>query len=182
MTGMSLKVDGYVTEKGKTTMGTNHFKKTFQVTWGDLDANVHLRNTSYLDYAAQVRFLYLNSQGFTPAHFKQAGIGPIVFSEEIRYMKELQFLEEFNVDFRVAGQSVDGSKFIIVNGVFRLDGQVCAEIRTKGAWFNLNARKVTAPPEALKAAFDRLAQTEDYQVLSKSSKPGNGTAPKDARS
>ena len=38
----------------------------FQVTWADLDSNAHLKNSRYLDYAAQARFLYLAAAGFTP--------------------------------------------------------------------------------------------------------------------
>ena len=34
------------------------FSKTLYVGWGDLDANGHMRNTAYLDKAADVRMYY----------------------------------------------------------------------------------------------------------------------------
>ena len=48
----------------------------FQVTWADLDANRHLKNTGYLDYAAQSRFLYFAAGGFGQQQFAELNIGP----------------------------------------------------------------------------------------------------------
>lgn len=141
------------------------FSSAFQVTWGDLDANVHLRNTAYLDYAAQTRFLYLQQHGFTPADFRAAGIGPVVFSEQITYHKELHFLEPFRVTLELGGMSEDGAKFVMVNRFLKEDGRVAAEVVSRGAWFDIGARKVTAPPEGLHAAMRSAKRTDDYAVL-----------------
>jgi acyl-CoA thioester hydrolase len=137
----------------------------YTVTWSDLDANVHLRNTGYLDYAAQTRFLYLNENGFTPADFRNAGIGPIVFSEQLAYHKELSFLENFTVTMQLGGISDDGAKFILVNRFLKSDGRLAAEVSTRGAWFDLKARRVTAPPQALTDALLRLSRTEPFEQL-----------------
>ena len=137
----------------------------YTVAWSDLDANVHLRNTGYLDYAAQTRFLYLAEQGFTPAEFKTAGIGPVVFSEEIRYLRELRFLEEFSVTIELGGIHPEGSKFILVNRFLKTDGTVSAEVCTRGAWFDLRERRVTVPPPALTDAMLRLPRAEAFEPL-----------------
>jgi acyl-CoA thioester hydrolase len=138
---------------------------TYTVTWSDLDANVHLRNTGYLDYAAQTRFVYLAGQGFTPAEFRTAGIGPVVFSEEIRYLRELRFLEEFSVTIELGGINAEGSKFILVNRFLKKDGTLSAEVVTRGAWFDLRERKVTVPPQALTDAMLGLPRTEPFEQL-----------------
>lgn len=140
-------------------------RSSYTVTWSDLDANVHMRNTGYLDYAAQTRFVYLASQGFTPAEFRNAGIGPVVFSEEIRYLRELRFLEEFSVTIELSGVNAEGSKFILVNRFLKKDGTVSAEVVTRGAWFDLRERKVTVPPQALTDAMLRLPRTEAFEQL-----------------
>jgi len=137
----------------------------YTVTWSDLDANVHLRNTGYLDYAAQSRFLYLAGKGFGPGEFRAAGIGPIVFSEEIRYLRELRFLETFEVTCELAGMNDDGSKFVLVNRFLRQDGGVSAEVVTRGAWFDLRERRVAVPPAALKEAMLALPRTEAFEQL-----------------
>jgi acyl-CoA thioester hydrolase len=137
----------------------------YTVAWSDLDANVHMRNTGYLDYAAQSRFLYLAGQGFTPEEFKAAGIGPVVFSDEVRYLRELRFLEEFSVTIELGGINAEGSKFILVNRFLKTDGTVSAEVSTRGAWFNLHERRVTVPPQALTHAMLRLPHTDPFEQL-----------------
>lgn len=146
-------------------METSISQYEYTVTWSDLDANVHLRNTGYLDYAAQTRFLYLKENGFSPADFRSAAIGPIVFSEQIVYHKELAFLENFTVTMQLGGISEDGAKFIMVNRFLKGDGRVAAEVSTRGAWFDLKARRVAVPPQALTDAMLRLARTETFEQL-----------------
>ena len=146
-------------------MEKNVYQYQYTVSWSDLDANVHMRNTGYLDYAAQTRFLYLKESGFTPANFKEAGIGPVVFSEQIVYHKEFHFLENFSVTMELGGISEDGAKFIMVNRFHKADGTLAAEVITRGAWFNLAARRVTPPPQALNDALLRLPHTENFETL-----------------
>lgn len=146
-------------------MNTSVSQYQYTVTWSDLDANVHLRNTGYLDYAAQTRFLYLKENGFTPEDFRKAGMGPIVFSEQIAYHKELHFLENFSVTMQLGGISEDGAKFIMVNRFLKADGRLAAEVVTRGAWFDLQARKVKAPPQALSDALLKLVRTETFEQL-----------------
>lgn len=141
------------------------YQYQYTVSWSDLDANVHLRNTGYLDYAAQTRFLYMKDSGFTPAHFKEAGMGPIVFSEQIVYHKELHFLENFSVTMELGGISEDGAKFIMVNRFRKADGRLAAEVITRGAWFDLAARRVKAPPQALTDVLLRLPRTDGFESL-----------------
>ncbi len=68
------------------------YEAEFRVTWADLDSNRHLRNTGYLDYAAQTRMLYLDQAGFSPKDFAEHNVGPIVFEDTVRYKREINFL------------------------------------------------------------------------------------------
>ncbi|HKZ73564.1 MAG TPA: acyl-CoA thioesterase [Steroidobacteraceae bacterium] len=62
-------------------MGSVRNAWQFTVLWGDLDANQHMRNTAYLDYAAQSRFVFLASQGFGPGEFRRHRMGPVVLRD-----------------------------------------------------------------------------------------------------
>lgn len=137
----------------------------FQVTWADLDSNAHLKNTRYLDYAAQARFLFLAEAGFTPQAFAEAKMGPVVFEDRVEYRKELRLLQHFSVRMQVGGLSEDGAKFIMVNEVLNPKGELCARVQTTAAWFSLDSRKVTPPPPALKAAMEQAERTEDFRWL-----------------
>src|SRR5690606_20487658 len=85
------------------------FEERFRVRWSDLDANRHVRNTIYSEFATQTRFRLLESHGFPQARFEELRFGPVMFREEIRYRRELLFGEEATVDVRFAGIAEDGS-------------------------------------------------------------------------
>lgn len=137
----------------------------YQVTWGDLDANNHLRNTAYLDYAATTRFRYLAGAGFTPREFAKLRLGPVVFEDTVRYQRELRLLEEFSVTIELRGQNETGSRFILLNRFFNAAGELAAEVHSHGGWFSLDERKIVAPPPGLLAAMNAMARSEDFQAL-----------------
>jgi len=137
----------------------------FQVTWADLDSNAHLKNSRYLDYAAQARFLFLAEAGFTPQAFAEARMGPVVFEDRVEYRKELRLLQHFSVGMKVSVLSEDGAKFTMVNEVLNPKGELCARVVTSAAWFSLETRKVSAPPPGLKAAMEAAERTEDFRWL-----------------
>lgn len=89
----------------------------------------------------------------------------MVFSERIAYRKELHFLENFSVKMELGGISEDGAKFSMVNRFRKADGRLAAEVMTRGARFDLTARRVKAPPQALTAALLRLPRTEGFESL-----------------
>ena len=135
------------------------FRVRFQVCWADLDANGHMANRAYVDYATQTRFVYIASRGFTPGDFRKHGVGPVILEERLRYFKELMFLEEFEADFMLGEMSDDGSRFTIRNRFFRGE-TLCCEMVTNGAWFSLQSRKIQPPPEKLKEAMLALPRFE----------------------
>lgn len=141
------------------------YQQAFQVTWADIDANQHMRNTAYLDYAAQTRFMHLAEAGFTPEAFAKARIGPAILEETIRYRRELKFLDRFTVQHLAAGTSADRSRNVIVNRVLNAAGELCCEIRATFVWLDLAARKITVPPDALRAAMESLERAEDFAEL-----------------
>jgi len=74
----------------------------------------------------------------------------------------------------LAGHSDDGSRFLLQNEIFRLDGTLCARVTSAGGWLDLAARKLVAPPEALLRAMRSLPQTSDFTVLPSSVKERRG--------
>jgi acyl-CoA thioester hydrolase len=144
------------------------FEKSFHVAWAHLDANGHMANTAYLDICVDVRFSYFASQGFAPEDFAKGRIGPVVRRDEVDYYRELHLLQPIRVTLTLAGLSEDASRFRIRNEIFRDDGQVAARVTSLGGWFDLNGRKLVAPPEILATALRALERTEDFEVLQSS--------------
>ena len=106
------------------------YEKTFEVTWGQCDANGHMANTAFLDVAATVRFDYFASKGFPPSEFAKLRLGPVVRRDEVDYHRELRLLDEMRVTFAIAGISEDASRFRLRNEIFRADGELAARVTT----------------------------------------------------
>lgn len=141
------------------------FAKTFHVRWGDMDFNAHMKNTAYLDLAADLRMMYFQAHGFTMREFERLRIGPVIMRDELEYFRELRLLEPIKVTLALAGLSHDASKFRIINEFFREDEKLAARVASTGGWLDLSARKLTAPPEKLSEALRNLTMTQDFVEL-----------------
>lgn len=137
----------------------------YTVLWADLDANQHLKNTRYLDYAAQTRFRFLAEHGFTPDAFAAARVGPVVVEDRVRYLREFRLLEEFDVSIELVGQNESGSRFHLRNRFLNLAGDVCAEVWSHGAWFYLKERRIAPPPEGLATAMGAMPKAVDFAQI-----------------
>src|SRR5215470_15376402 len=113
------------------------YTKTFLAGWSDMDFNSHMRNTSYLDKTADVRQLFLAEHGFPVEEFARLRIGPVIMKDELEYFKEVRLLQEVTINYALAGQSLDGSRFLIRHEVFRPDGKLSARVTSAGGWLDL---------------------------------------------
>lgn len=133
--------------------------------WGQMDANAHLRNTAYLDLAADTRLGFFAERGFPAEEFARLRIGPVVKRDELEYFREFRLLEPVRVTLAVAGLNEDVSRWRIVNEFYRPDGVLAARVTSHGGWLDLAARKLAAPPPALAEAMRQLAHSADFQAL-----------------
>lgn len=146
------------------------FEKTYQVGWVNIDFNGHMRNTSYLDFSVDARMAYFAGFGFPNSDFLKLQFGPVVKSDFVEYYRELRLLDYFKVTFEASGLSKDGSRFRIINGFSRKDGEPSAKVITNGGWLSFTERKLIAPPEVLNKALHNLTRTEDFEVFESSIK------------
>ena len=138
------------------------FAKSFVAGWGDMDFNSHMKNTAYLDKAADARMLFFAEHRFPMSEFSRLRIGPVVMKDEVEYFREIHLLEEFNVDLAVAGLAEDGSRFSLRNEFFRSDGKTAARVTSIGGWLSLADRKLAAAPPPLLKAIRSLQRTGDF--------------------
>jgi acyl-CoA thioester hydrolase len=140
------------------------YRKRFIAGWSDMDFNAHMKNTAFLDRAADVRLMYFAEQGFPTSEFGRIRVGPVVVRDEIDYRKEVSLLEQIEVTLALAGLSPDGSRWVFQSDVLR-DSKLCARARNSGAWINLDSRKLVAPPPPLLQVLASLDKTTDFEVL-----------------
>ncbi len=143
----------------------SEFRAVFQARWADMDFNGHMRNTAYLDYAADTRMLFFKANGFRMSDFARLKIGPVVFTDTISYRRELTMYQEFTVTLELKGLSPDGARFCFENRFADPDGKTIATVRSDACWFDLEKRKVTPPPETIPAIMNSLRKTDDFECI-----------------
>ena len=143
----------------------DQYARTFTVRWADCDANGHLRNTGYSEYAVEVRMAYLVEHEFGLAELRQHGIGPVLLREEIDYLRECHMGEELTVTFAVVGLSPDGTRFKMVHDVWKPNGKQAAHIVVLGGWLDARVRRLTPPPDALREAFEKAPRLGPFETL-----------------
>lgn len=147
------------------------FEKVFYAGWGEMDFNSHMRNTAYLDKAADLRMMFFAENGFPMSEFVRLGLGPVILRDELDYFKEVGLLQELRVGLAVAGLSEDGSCWRMCNEFHRGDGKLAARVTSDGGWLDLRARRLAAPPAALLTALGSLPRTEGFEVLATRLRP-----------
>ena len=147
--------------KGPPIIVSDHFEQRFRVGWSGLDANHHMGNTSYLDRAHDTRMLFFAQQGFTMSRFAAERFGPVVVRDELVYRKELRLLDEFTVDFELAGLSAEGVRFRVRNTFRNVANEVAAAVTSEGVWFDL----ASSPSSSASGPRPPDARPETHQGL-----------------
>ena len=146
------------------------YTKTLYAGWADMDFNSHMKNTAYLDKAADVRQMFLIENGFPVEEFLRLRIGPVVMKDEVEYFKEVRLQQQITVTYALAGHALDGSRFLLRHEIFRPDGKLSARVTSAGGWLDLAERKLIVPPPTLLSAMNSLEKTSDFMVLPSSIK------------
>jgi acyl-CoA thioester hydrolase len=146
------------------------FEKQFEAGWRDVDMNGHVANTTYIEYAVDMRVTFFNSCGFPPQNFLRDGFGPVIKSDFVEYFREVLMLEKISVTIENGGFAPDGSRFRVVNSIHK-DGRVlAARVTSIGGWLSFKERKLIEPPDILKNAWLQLPRTDDFEELRSSVK------------
>jgi acyl-CoA thioester hydrolase len=133
-----------------------------KVIWAQVDANMHLRHSAYSDFAAQARFELLENYGLNPQVFIKLKISPVLFREELLYLREVGPNEKIIITSEMTKARPDGSRFSLRQQMFKEDGTKAAIISVDGAWINLETRKLAALPPELSELFMKMPRSGDF--------------------
>jgi acyl-CoA thioester hydrolase len=125
------------------------FSREFQSIWANLDPNGHMRHTAYNDYAAQLRLIFFEANGYSFAGMIDVGIGPVLFREETKFLREIRMGEKLIVDLELVKARKDASKWTIRSSIFKKDGTLSAVVEVDGAWLDLKQRRIVKPPQEI---------------------------------
>jgi acyl-CoA thioester hydrolase len=133
-----------------------------KVIWSMVDANMHLRHSAYADFAAQARLEILISTGFNADVLEQLHIGPILFREELIYMREVRPNDTIKITCALTKVRKDGARWSFRQEMFRGDGVQAAIINVDGAWIDTVKRKLVGLPEEWAAKFLHIPKSPDF--------------------
>ncbi|MES2678956.1 MAG: thioesterase family protein [Bacteroidota bacterium] len=133
-----------------------------QVMWSQIDANVHLRHSAYADFAAQARLGVLEKLGFNATALEALQIGPILFREELIYMREVRPNDMVRVTCEMTKGRSDGSRWSFRQELYRGDGIKAAVINVDGAWIDMKARRLAALPAEWASKFMHIPKSDDF--------------------
>lgn len=141
------------------------FQVNFSTKWADFDPNKHMRHTAYNDYAAEVRVRFFKKNNFTMDDFNRLNLGPILFSEETYFKKEILMGEDISVNLKLSGLSKNNERWKFTHEVFNEAGKLSAIIKVYGAWIDLSKRKLTIPTIETAHLFSDIEKSVDFEEI-----------------
>lgn len=85
------------------------YSKDFEIRWADIDANRHVANAAYVNLLTATRMSYLTENGFTQSKFESLGFGPVIFTVEFYYIKEIRHHEKIKITLELLANDQDSN-------------------------------------------------------------------------
>lgn len=141
------------------------YKVIFKTRWADFDPNNHMRHSAFNDYAAEARVRFFADHKFSISEFNKQNIGPILFSENTNFYREINLSEDITVELLLKGISENGERFKVQHNIFKENGVLAAQIEIFGAWLDLEKRKLTVPPSQIITTFNSLKKSDTFEII-----------------
>jgi acyl-CoA thioester hydrolase len=132
-----------------------------EVRWADIDPNFHVLHSKYYDYCANARMVVLQNNGVTMQAIQKHNVGPILLREECVFKKELKFGDTIEVKIYLKSTDETFTRWSFVNEIWKNGDTLAAIITVDGAWMDTIKRKIVAPPEEFKNAFEALPKAQN---------------------
>ena len=107
----------------------------------------------------------LRDAGLSLDKIAEMNIGPILFREELVYLREIHLNDEVKVTVVMTRYNTANSRFSFRHEIYRSDGTKCAVVTVDGAWMDIGKRKLTVLPEDWQAIVIHLPKSEDYEEV-----------------
>jgi len=155
----------YLTNLKKQKIYQMPYTIQFLTKWSDFDANRHMRHTAYNDYAAEARLRYFKEKGFDLENFQKLNLGPVLFSENTIFRKEIKIGADIKVKSFLAAISKNGERCKIYHQIFDENDNLSAEITVFLAWIDLTKRKLITPPTEVYTLLTDLTKTPNFETI-----------------
>ena len=155
--------------------------KEFEIRWSDLDANLHLGNSKYIDYMSHTRMSFLTEHNLGLDLMLKNNLGPITLHEHIHYFREIKLKETIKVSLEVSGHSVDGRFLMFEHNFYNSVGKNLAFAEILFSWIDIKERRIGAVPEELISIIESFPRSQGFKYLIKEDLKTRAVVPKDLK-
>jgi len=141
------------------------FQVKFKTIWANFDPNRHMRHSAYSDYAAEVRARYFEKHNLTLDDFARLHIGPVLFEEQTRFFKEIKMGADITVDMWLSAATENFERWEFIHHIYNQQGDLSAIVKVKGAWIDLQKRKLTGLPDIILEKLKQIPKSEDFKTI-----------------
>ena len=100
-----------------------------------------------------------------------SGVGPILFREDTRFLREVSLGELIKLSLRMTKLREDSVKWSMEHLIYKESGELACSIQVEGSWLDLEKRKVTAPSAKLLKTLHSCPRSEDFEWIPPKQKP-----------
>jgi acyl-CoA thioester hydrolase len=136
------------------TVDPLEYSERWHVRTYELDANGHVNNAVYLNWAEEIANRHVEAAGYGRDWTRRQGAAWVVYRSEIRYRRPAVYGDEIEVSVRV--ELVKGARGVRRTWIRRTtDGELLAEVLTEWAWIRLADGRPVRVPQELVELFRR---------------------------
>lgn len=140
-------------------------KVDYKILWSHIDMNRHMRHSAYSDFATQARVDMMHDCGISANIFSEYDFGPVVFREEIKYLKEFELSDKLTVSTELVQWNKRRHFWTIQHQIIKNDDKIAAKILIEGAWLNIKTRKMLLLSDELLSYIDRMPKATNYKEV-----------------
>ena len=108
----------------------------------------------------------LREGGFTQKEFIKHQVGPVIFSEEFYYIKEVYHGEIVKVGLELLAHSPNFKYMKFAHTLFNSKNKLSLYSETFFGWFDLRERNLGTPPQLIIDIFSKLSKADNFHMLS----------------
>jgi acyl-CoA thioester hydrolase len=127
--------------------------------------NRHLRHSAYSDFATQARMDMMKDIGVDMKVFEKFKFGPVIFKEEIKYLREFEIGDKLSVQTELSKWNKRRHFWPMQHQIIKNDDKVGAKISIDGAWLDVANRKMMLLNEELLSYVDKMPKAENFEEV-----------------
>lgn len=155
------------------------FFKKFDIRWGDIDANSHLGNASYIAYMSHTRMSFFAEHDLDLNSMRLNGLGPIALYEHVYYFREIKLSDEIRVSLEIVGLTDDAQFIKMEHNFYNQDGLNLAFSEILFSWIDLESRKLGRLTPGFREKILLFPRADRFRFMDRSEIKKAGIRPRD---